>query len=240
VFAARPFWHIRYMNLTQPDGAQSIQVALVEDEPGMRGRLADAITASERLELVFCAATLADIAAWLRGGGVPDVLLVDLGLPDGSGIEAIELCARLAPQAEVMVITLFADEANMLRAFEAGARGYLLKDGTESDLARHVLQLHAGGSPMSPVIARRLLARLAPPRPAVAVAAVPAAMRLTPRESEVLTLVSRGYSYAEAARLLGVAASTIQVHVKSIYSKLAVHSKTQAVFEARQMGLLDP
>ena len=219
----------------EPGSACPIRVALVEDEPAMRARLAGAITSNAQLELVFCGSTLADILGWLQGGGSPDVLLVDLGLPDGSGIEAVKLCSQLAPAAEVMVVTLFADEANMLRAFEAGARGYVLKDGTESDLARHVLQLHAGGSPMSPVIARQLLVRMTPAKPV----AQPLASPLSVRETEVLKLVARGYSYAEVGRLLSVTASTIQAHVKNIYIKLAVHSKTQAIFEAQQLGLLD-
>ncbi|KQX30024.1 response regulator transcription factor [Variovorax sp. Root434] len=224
-----------------------VRVALVEDEAGTRERLCSAVAQSPALELVFTAATAGEIRAWLREGR-PDVLLVDLGLPDGSGFEVIEWCRQLAPKAETMVITMFGDEANMIRAFEAGARGYLLKDGTEDDLSRHVLQLHAGGSPMSPIIARQLLTRMAPgaAAPVAPVAAVapgpaqaPAAASLSPRETEVLALVSRGYTYPELTSLLGISLSTIQTHVKSIYSKLAVHSKTEAVFEARQLGLLD-
>lgn len=227
--------------------ADRVRVALVEDEAGTRKRLCNAVAESPALELVFAAATAGEIRAWLYDGR-PDVLLVDLGLPDGSGFEVIEWCRQLAPNAETMVITMFGDEANMIRAFEAGARGYLLKDGTEDDLSRHVLQLHAGGSPMSPIIARQLLTRMAPSAappaavaaPGVAQAQAPAASHsLSPRETEVLALVSRGYTYPELTGLLGVSLSTIQTHVKSIYSKLAVHSKTEAVFEARQLGLLD-
>jgi DNA-binding NarL/FixJ family response regulator len=219
-----------------------VRVALVEDDAGTRDRLCLAMAQSPALELVFAAATAGEIGAWLRDGR-PDVLLVDLGLPDGSGFEVIEWCRQLAPSAEIMVITMFGDEAHMIRAFEAGARGYLLKDGTEDDLSRHVLQLHAGGSPMSPIIARQLLTRMAPKAAPPAASAVPgpatASHSLSPRETEVLALVSRGYTYPELTRLLGVSLSTIQTHVKSIYSKLAVHSKTEAVFEARQLGLLD-
>ncbi len=222
--------------------AERIRVALVEDDAGTRHRLCLAVTQSPALELVFVAATAGEIGAWLCDGR-PDVLLVDLGLPDGSGLEVIGWCRQLAPNAEIMVITMFGDEAHMIRAFEAGARGYLLKDGTEDDLSRHVLQLHAGGSPMSPIIARQLLTRMAPQATPTAAptAADPGVTKnsLSPREAEVLALVSRGYTYPELTRLLGVSLGTIQTHVKSIYSKLAVHSKTEAVFEARQLGLLD-
>ena len=221
-----------------------ITVAMVEDDAGTRARLAAAIRSNGQLQLLHEAATGDAMLDWLREHQ-PDVLLVDLGLPDRSGIDVIRRSAQTNPGTEVMVITMFGDEANMIRAFEAGAKGYLLKDGTEDDLAQHVLNLHAGGSPMSPIIARQLLARMTTPPVATpdTEAAPPAsadvADRMSPREREILSLLARGYTYPELARLLGISLSTIQTHVKSIYSKLAVHSKTEAVFEARQLGLLD-
>lgn len=218
------------------DDGPAISVALVEDDPGTRERLARALAASPRLTLAHAAANARDMLAWLAGNSV-DVLLVDLGLPDRSGLEVIRHCHTAAPATEVMVVTMFGDEAHMIAAFEAGARGYLLKDGTEEDLARHVMSLHAGGSPMTPLIARQLLERFSPPAAApVRASAQPDTM--TEREREILLVLSRGYTYAEAARLLGIAPSTVQSHVKNIYSKLAVRSKTEAIFEARQMGLL--
>jgi DNA-binding NarL/FixJ family response regulator len=222
----------------------SITVALVEDDAGTRDRLTSVISGTAALRLIHTAATASGAMAWLREGR-PHVLLVDLGLPDGSGIDVIRHCRRVSPLTEVMVVTMFGDEANMLRAFEAGARGYLLKDGTEDELARHVMDLHAGGSPMSPLIARQLVARIS--QPVAAGGRHPAPVQnkgmvldtLSPRESEILSLIARGYTYAELGKLLSVSLSTVQTHVRSIYSKLAVHSKTEAVFEARQMGLLD-
>jgi DNA-binding NarL/FixJ family response regulator len=146
-----------------------------------------------------------------------------------------------------MVITMFGDESNMLQAFEAGARGYLLKDGTEADLATHVLSLHAGGSPMTPIIARQLLARwqadasaraatLRQEQPFSALGGKPEA--LSRRESEVLDLIARGFTYAEIAQQMSVSVTTVQTHVRNIYGKLGVHNKTEAVYEARQYGLL--
>jgi DNA-binding NarL/FixJ family response regulator len=212
-----------------------ITVALVEDEPATRARLQHAIERDPALTLQHVAGRAGDMIEWLREGR-PDVLLVDLGLPDRPGLDVIQWCRHASPTTEIMVVTLFGDEANMISAFEAGARGYLLKDGTEDDLARHVTELRAGGSPMSPLIARQLVARLSQPAPA---AAVPQAVeRLSPREQELLALVARGFTYSECGRLLGISLGTVQTHVKSIYGKLAVHSKTEAVYEARQMGLL--
>lgn len=218
-----------------------ITVALVEDDPETRARLSRVIIDTASLHLVHAASSGNEVVGWLQDNR-PNVLLVDLGLPDRSGITVIKHCRHVSPSTEVMVVTMFGDEANMIAAFEAGARGYLLKDGTEEDLARHVQSLQAGGSPMSPLIARQLLQRLtsspvAPPP--VAAKSSGLTEKLSPREQEILSLIARGYTYPELARLTDVAVSTVHTHVRSIYSKLAVHTKTEAVFEARQLGLLD-
>jgi DNA-binding NarL/FixJ family response regulator len=219
-----------------------ISVALVEDDAGMRARIAKVVGENSSLELIFAAENAQEMLEWLLKKNTPNVLLVDLGLPDRSGSDVIAAAQKLSPNTEVMVLTLFGDEANMIKAFEAGARGYLLKDGTEDDLALHIMNLHAGGSPMSPIIARQLLVRLKrpsepsePSKPAKVIVDA-----LSPREAEILQLLARGYTYAELAEMLGIKFTTIHTHVRNIYSKLAVHSKTEAVFEARQLGLLDP
>lgn len=246
--------------------AAHLTIALVEDDPGMRERLAGAIAASEGLELRWQGDSSLQCIEWLEQHAV-DVLLVDLGLPDGSGIDVIRAARRLQPRCDAMVVTMFADETNMLQAFAAGARGYLIKDGTEQDVARHVRDLRAGGSPMSPMIARRLLqlwnqgstqgAAVLAPHPYAAPAAAhpvaalglalgasssassaPAFDPLTARERDVLSLVARGFPYDEVAQQLGLQVSTVRTHVRSIYGKLDVHNKAEAVFEARALGLL--
>ena len=213
-----------------------VTVALVEDDPGTRSRFEAVIHAAPHLELAHSAARARDILAWLADHPV-DVLLVDLGLPDGSGIDVIRECTRLQPACEVMVITMFGDEAHMMKAFGAGAKGYLLKDGTGEDLAAHIMNLRNGGSPMSPIIARKLLRKLGP-EPAPPVRDTPTGQPLSPKETEVLALVARGFSYGETAELLGVSVHTVHSHVRNIYGKLSVRSKTEAVYEARQLGLL--
>lgn len=226
------------MTLQEPRLAPSgrdVSVAIVEDDPRTRRRFEHALARADRLWLAYSAGTVGEMVAWLRDNRV-DVLLVDLGLPDGSGLQVISHCRKLSPGTEIMVISMFGDEANMMRAFEAGARGYLLKDGTEDDLADHVLSLNAGGSPMTPIIARQLLTRLSP-APATT-SALPVDATLTARERDILAKLARGYTYAETAEILGISPSTVQSHVKNIYSKLAVHSKTEAIHEARQLGLL--
>jgi DNA-binding NarL/FixJ family response regulator len=226
-----------------------ILVALVEDEPVTRERLQALLQASPALELVFSAASKAEISDWLSdtASPKPDVLLVDLGLPDGSGIDVIAQTSRTHPQTDCMVITMFGDETNMIRAFEAGARGYLLKSDNQETLSEHVMQLRQGGSPMSPIIARQLLGRMAA-YAANPVADKPAATPVTPidqnngllttREHEILQYIARGYTYSELARYLNIGQTTVLTHVRNIYSKLNVHSKTEAVFEARQIGLI--
>jgi len=214
--------------------AEPVSVALVEDEPSTRERLERVIRANPQLSLLHTSGRATDMRDWLDDHAV-DVLLVDLGLPDGSGIDVIHHCQRVQPACEIMVITMFGDEAHMMKAFGAGARGYLLKDGTEADLAAHIMNLRNGGSPMSPIIARQLLVRLGPQPPTPATADV-----LSPKEGEVLGLLARGFSYQETARLLGISVHTVHSHVRNIYGKLSVKSKTEAIYEARQLGLLKP
>jgi DNA-binding NarL/FixJ family response regulator len=242
-----------------------ITVALVEDEPDTFARLCAALAKDDRIQLLHATNAAKPMLTWLveqMGHSAPDVLLVDLGLPDQSGLEVIRLCKAMKPKTEIMVVTMFGDEANMIRAFEAGASGYLLKDGDESELAEHVRTLDAGGSPMSPIIARQLLSRMGSGSGSAAksiqqglpaTTAAPAFSDIQPikqsrsmldrlltdREETVLQLLSRGYSYGELAKEMGVTINTIQSHIRGLYSKLEVHSKSEAIFEARQMGLLE-
>jgi DNA-binding NarL/FixJ family response regulator len=178
-----------------------------------------------------------------------DVLLTDLGLPDGSGLEVIRLVTRMHPRCEPLVISLFGDEDNVLASIEAGALGYIHKDSAPDDIAQTILEMKNGASPISPMIARKVLAKYTSSRrgagppselPAPARAVDPEAPLLSPREHEVLTLISRGFSYAEIARLQSVSVHTVQTHIKNLYSKLSVHSKNEAVFEASRLGLLAP
>ena len=138
----------------------SIQIALVEDDPRFQSAVASAIRQTDDMQLLWVADTLAQALRALNGGGpAADVLLVDLGLPDGSGIEAIATAARRWPGCAVMVSTAFGDEAHVLQSIEAGASGYLLKDSMPERIVGEIRSLHAGGSPISPLIARQVLMR---------------------------------------------------------------------------------
>ena len=211
-------------------------VLLVEDEPHTRERLAEAIGAHPRLSLCGAVATCAE-ARQVLAGDPPDVLLTDIGLPDGSGIELIRAVRDGGDRTVAMVITVFGDEKHVVAAIEAGALGYVLKDGSPHDIAGAILDLIAGGSPISPPIARYFLRRFRGAE-GEAAAAASAAPHLTAREREALRLFVKGFSYAEAARLMGVSETTVASHVRSVYRKLDVHSRSEAVYEALQLGLV--
>ena len=221
------------------DAATVTSVALVEDDWATRERLAASVHAQDSLRLVGEYQTGAEAMAGLASRA-PDVLLVDLGLPDMSGLELIRFASARYPQCDILVISIFGDEANVLAALESGARGYLLKGSLQHDIAFDIREIRNGGSPLSPVIARQMLKRLRfQQRDASApTAGADEETMLTAREGEILNAISRGFSYAETAQMLGVSVGTVHSFLKRIYRKLAVHSKTEAVFEASRLGLI--
>ena len=217
--------------------ARQHTVLLVEDDDHTRARLAEVVSCHPRLRLVAAVPSLAEARTSLARV-LPDVLLTDLGLPDGNGIELVrELRERQAPTLP-MVITVFGDEQHVIAAIEAGALGYLLKDGSPDSIGTAILELLEGGSPISAPIARYLLKRFRPPVAGVREPGEAANPRLSEREHDVLTLIVKGFSYAEAARLMGISPHTVTAHVRSIYGKLEVHSRGEAVYEALQLGLV--
>jgi DNA-binding NarL/FixJ family response regulator len=211
-----------------------LSVAIVEDDDDTRARLAQSVAAHAGLRLVGQYSKGCEAIAGLAES-TPDVLLVDLQLPDTSGLDVIRLISARHPNCDVLVISVFGDEEHVLAALEAGARGYLLKGTLTRDIALDIQELRNGGSPLSPIIARQVLKRLCP-EPAPRTSGADDA--LTPRETEILRLIARGFSYAETAELLNISGGTVHTHLKRIYRKLAVHSKTEAVFEADQRKLL--
>jgi DNA-binding NarL/FixJ family response regulator len=208
-------------------------VLVVEDEPEFLRQYCEAITREPDLRLAGAVGTLAAALAVIEQS-VPDVLVVDLGLPDGSGADLIRRAVRRRADCDALVLTVFGDDQHVIDAIEAGATGYLLKDSPVGELARCIRELRAGGAPISPSIARRLLARMRPPAEKSAAQASP----LTGREAEILRLIAKGLSFAEVGAALEISAHTVVAHVKKIYRKLAVHSRGEAVFEATQLGLL--
>ena len=227
-----------------PPGAP-IRLAVVEDDAACRLALVRAVTAADGLVMVWTAASRAEALAQLRSqspGAALDVLLVDLGLPDGSGLDVIAAARAAQPACAVMVSTIFGDEDNVLRSIEAGAMGYLLKDLSAKALVDEIRSLHAGGSPINPMVARKLLMRAAAgASPAPAQAQVPQGSDgplLSAREAEVLRLVARGYTADEVAGAMGVSRHTVRSFVRRIYAKLQVGNRAEAVREGARQGWL--
>lgn len=228
------------------------RVLIVEDDVQTREFFAASVSDCAQLTLAAGLGSVAEARAWLAIPDNPvDVLLVDLGLPDGSGLEVIRFARQKHPECEPLVISMFGDEDNVLASIEAGALGYIHKDSTPENVADAVVQMKLGASPISPMIARRVLSKYlslhatrpqpVAYRPAVAQLAATLAVSPVPlsaKEQQVLELIARGFSYAETARLQNVSVHTVRSHIKSLYGKLAVHSKNEAVFEAAKLGLL--
>jgi DNA-binding NarL/FixJ family response regulator len=211
----------------------TISVLVVEDEPEFLRLYCEAIAREPDFRLAGAVSTLSAAMALVEQA-VPDVLVVDLGLPDGNGADLIRRAVKRRPDCDALVLTVFGDDQHVIDAIEAGATGYLLKDSPVGELARCIRELRAGGAPISPSIARRLLARMRAPAEKPAAQVSP----LTEREAEILRLVAKGLSFAEVGAALEISAHTVVAHVKKIYRKLAVHSRGEAVFEATQLGLL--
>jgi DNA-binding NarL/FixJ family response regulator len=215
-----------------------MRILIVEDDPAFRMMCQAAIRRDALLEIV-ASCCCAQQAMDAIGRTPVDIALVDLGLPDASGIDVIKAIRRRQPGCDVLVISVFQDEEVVLRAIEAGAGGYLLKDSAPPDIVASIRALRAGGAPINPMIARLLLDRIRPPDATrQTTGGSSGALALSEREIEILRIVAKGLSLAEIAKLFGISINTVKTHVKRIYHKLAVSSRTEAIFEAQCMGLL--
>ncbi|MGQ9364914.1 response regulator [Azospirillum sp. ST 5-10] len=207
-----------------------IRVLLVEDDAPIRNRMAAILRGSDALDLVGVAATVTEARA-LCAAQVPGVLVTDLKLPDGSGVDLIRETRRLYPAMDIMVVSVLGDERSVLAAVEAGAAGYILKDTSPVDLVGSVLDLVAGQSPISTSIARTIVRRIqqAPPDTPAGESPLPA---LTERETDILWGIAKGLTYADIGEQLGISRNTVLTHIKNIYRKLEVNSRGEAVFTA--------
>lgn len=225
---------------------EPIGVILVEDEPATQDHLTQVLQSSPALRLLGVASTAQD-AYSLLFMTQPKVALIDLGLPDSSGIDIIHWLSKNKPEIEPLVITTFGDEDHVVRSLEAGATGYLLKDYSNEELIGHIVEVANGGSPISPLIARQLLFRMQSSLVAETVSPpdkttrkpLPNAVSITDRELKVIQQVARGFTAQEIAAQMGISTHTVSTHVKRIYKKLHVHSRSEAVYEASLLGLLD-
>lgn len=223
------------MQPTQPPHKPA-RVVVIEDDAATRKMLVSALEADADYKVV---------AEFSEGGPAiasikeiePDLLLIDLGLPDVSGLQIIHEIGATYPKCDILVITTFGDDLSIFSALEAGARGYLLKGVTAEELRRDVRHLRDGGSPLSPSIARKVLDRLSADKIAQTVSPNNAAL-LTPREIEILRFIGQGLTYNETAAHCKITNATVHAHLKSIYRKLAVHSNTEAIYEGRRRKII--
>lgn len=216
---------------------------IVEDEPMMQLRL-NAILSSQGFaqdELHF-AASIAAARALLAEQPFA-MALIDVGLPDGNGIDLIRALHQEDPALPLLVISTWRSEEVIVTALQAGATGYLLKEREDMEIALSIRSALRGGAPIDPFVAKHILALIGQPRPLPTAPAAPAAPvaqtpRLSPREREILGLVGKGLTNQDLSEVLSLSRLTVECHIKNIYKKLAVHSRTEAVFEARSSGLL--
>jgi DNA-binding NarL/FixJ family response regulator len=213
------------------ESQRRLRLVIVEDQPRILAGQQKLLEPFDSLEIVATARNGKD-ALDAVSKHQPDVLLLDLGLPDIDGIEVTRRVRRENPNVEVLIFTIFDDERRVLQAIRAGASGYLLKGAPAGRIVEALFDVHQGGSVIQPQLARSLLKRFQPP---------PSPERaLTPRESEILTLIAKGLSNRSAAETLGLSRATVRTHLEHIYAKLDVSNRTEAVTEAIRRGLIEP
>ncbi|XAH25816.1 response regulator transcription factor [Xylophilus sp. GW821-FHT01B05] len=208
---------------------------IVEDDPIMQERMAAIL-----ISLGYVAEALSFAGSIVEAHGLlaeqPFAMaLIDIGLPDGSGIDLIRELHLRDPALPLLVVSAWRSEQVIVTALQAGATGYLLKEREDIEIALSIRSALRGGAPIDPFVAKRILALLDPASPVRP--AVPSP-RLSRRELEILDLVGQGLTNRDIAESLALSRLTVECHIKNIYKKLAVTSRTQAVFEARGSGLL--
>lgn len=219
---------------TDAGPASSPKVALiVEDDPTFQSSLRQCVNQlGDNWQVVMCSNGAQVIEALTSQLPHIAIALVDLGLPDRSGIEIIDWIRSRAPNIPILVVSVISSERSVLAAIRAGARGYLLKDDNPQLITQSLAEALQGNYPISPSLARYLF-RLAGGSESPA-----EFTSLTPKELELLRHLSRGRSYGETAQEMGIAISTVQTHIRNLYRKLDVHSQVQAVTKAQDQGLI--
>lgn len=220
-------------------------ILLVEDDTPVRERFVRLIEQWPDGRLIADCGTLAESLAQIEQESI-DLLITDLRLPDGNGIEAIKTIRDKQPNAEIMVISVLGDHKTVIRAIEAGATGFLHKDATSFNLIEAIEELLAGGSPVSPAIARTIIQRITPHEESTqgitSIAKQTANKKgsnLTARESEILYGVVKGLTNSELAEIYGISTSTVPVHIRNIYRKLETRNRSETIYEAMRLGLVE-
>lgn len=217
-----------------PIASSAIRVAIIEDRPEIRDGLVQILNRADGYECVGAYGVMEDALTQLPMLAIkPNVVLLDIGLPGMSGLEGIRILHERQPQLLTVVLTVFDDDARIFQALCVGAAGYLLKKTPPERLLESLREVVAGGAPMSPEVARRVVHLFRKFQ-------VPAksSHELTPHETRILKLLVEGHNYKTAAIELNVSVNTISFHVRHIYEKLQVHSKSEAVAKALRNNLV--
>ena len=217
--------------------ARKLTILVVEDDFATRRQIAGRLRADTSL-IVDLAGNVAEAMKQLKDNQ-PNVILVDLDLPDGTGLSVIEAAMKHEPAPEILVLSSCKDEASVVAAISAGAGGYVIKDSSSEDLLETVDLLMKGYSPLSPSIARFIL-RSFRNRETIEPQLPDNDYKLTPREHMVLTEITRGSTYRKISQNLEISEASVQSHVKQVYRKLGVHSRSQAMLKMASNGIVEP
>jgi DNA-binding NarL/FixJ family response regulator len=209
-----------------------VRVVVIEDLLEVREGLAVLINGTTGFECTGRFRTMEDALAGIEASR-PDVILTDIGLPGMDGIEGTRILSARYPNVPILALSVYGDDENVFDAICAGASGYLLKNTPPARLLEALTEVVGGGAPMSPEIARRVITLFRDFRPPER-----ASYRLTPQETELLKLMVDGHHYKTAAREMGISTNTVSFHLKHIYQKLQVHSKSEAVAKALRERLI--
>lgn len=201
----------------------SIRISIVDDDDRVRAQLARAIARFPGCQFHTQFSSGAEAIAALPKNP-PDVTLMDMAMPEMDGVECIRQLKPKLPRVEFLMLTICEDTESVFKALAAGASGYVLKRATREELRQAIFQVRAGGSPMTSHIARLVVQSFRRPDPPEGTGAA-----LSPREQEVLDLLSQGHLYKEIASSLGISYETVHNHIRRIYEKLQVRSRSQAV-----------
>lgn len=210
----------------------NIHVALFDDSRMIRDSLGTLLSTTPGIGLCGCYPDATNVSAKVDSCK-PDVVLMDIDMPGIGGIEAVRTLHRSHPQLPIMMLTVFADEERVFGSLRAGAVGYLLKNNDPNALLEAIREVHAGGAPMTPSIARKVMLHFQQEAPAEASGVI-----LSAREKEVLQALVDGLSYKMIADRLGISFETVRSHIKHIYEKLHVHNSAEAVAKTLKGRLL--
>jgi DNA-binding NarL/FixJ family response regulator len=214
-----------------------INVAVIDDLKNVRQTVVSKIQLSKDMNVVFEGKNGKEILHEIMKGFRPDVIIMDIEMPEMDGIEATQKIMERFPDQKILMCTVFDDDTNLFNAICAGAKGYLMKDEKPERIHRAIFEALEGGSAMSPAIALKALNLIKRATPVVK-KEIPVEHNLTPRELEMLEQIASGSSYEQVADSKGISYGTVRKHLENVYRKLDVHNKLEAVNKAKDQGLI--